>query len=156
MVSTSIPSGGICFGSLELSIDGSACHSDAPLNSFDMPKRGSIHYRSNARASCVEVLARLVPRRRLKCSIKPRPQFSHGASQLVGMIDTDSLYPLLESCSKEEDICVTQAFVAKVFMASTPPPDNSNRGGGSSDLSTASHNVAMGEGKHVEPHITRE
>lgn len=74
----------------------------------------------------------------------------------MGMMDTDSLFLVLESCSEEEDSCGTQASVAKVFMAGTPSSESSHRGGVPVDPSAMPNNDAAGDGQHGGLQLTRE
>lgn len=65
---------------------------------------------------------------------------------------TDSLIPLLESDSREEDSCGSQGSVAKVFMAGTPVPESSLRGGAPVEPSVVVGNVVAGDRRQ----LTRE
>jgi hypothetical protein len=65
-------------------------------------------------------LAGHVPHRPLRRSAKSRP--GHPASQLLGMVNTDSLHPILESCSDGEESCGKFSFISMTTMPCTYNP----------------------------------
>lgn len=71
-------------------------------------------------------------------------------------MDTDSLFPILESCSEEEESCGTQSSVTEVFMAGTPPPESNHHGGVRVDPSAAATNAAAGDRQSGGTQLTRE
>jgi hypothetical protein len=72
------------------------------------------------------------------------------------MVDTDSLFPLLDSCSNGEQCYRNQSFVVEAFMAGTPPPQSSNHGGLAVDPSAVSLNAAVSGGQGGSVQLTAE
>lgn len=136
MVSSSITPGGLApgqlihFDSLNFTANDSALHPDAPLTKITLPMSGSLHFCINdSSVFCLQdpipfQLARQVPPRCLRCSSKP--PLGNPATRLVGMVNSDSLYPLLESCSNVEECSSRLASVAEVFAANTSSPHDNN------------------------------
>lgn len=77
---------------------------------------------------------------------------SYPVAQLVGMLNFDLMYPLLESCSVGEESYGSHASVAEVFMASTPPrrTDNTMCDPTADGQGDAAHYTAAGGGGGAE------
>ena len=154
MVSSSSATGGklipgqvIFFGSIGFTADDSAWLPEAPLKGDVLSARGNAHFRADR--SGVLILQEPAPyrsagptpvRRRRKRSGKPRAR--RPAAQLVGMLNSDSLHAILESCSDGEESCGSYNSVAEVYMAGTPPPAG---GGGGAALTAEQLAVAARE-----------
>lgn len=144
MASSSIIDGGleawrvIRFGSLEFLTDDSAWHPDDPLSEITLPAIGSLHFRVNGEGTlCLQDpiqyrLACQALQRRLRRYSKPR--LGHPASRLAGKVNSDSMYPLLESVFDGDESSGSRA--TEVFMANTPPPHDDD----------ATHNAVAGNG----------
>lgn len=68
------------------------------------------------------------------------------ASQLVGMMDIDSLFPILESCPNREERYRVQSSVVEVFMAGMPPLESSLRTNSVVNPFDVAHNKAVNQG----------
>lgn len=129
MVSSPIIDGGlelgrvIHFGSLDFLTDDSAWHADVSLFEGTSLVVGSLHFHiNNTGMLCLQdlvsnQLARQVPPRCLRRSSKPH--LGYPVVQLVCMVNSDSLYPLLESSSDGEESFGGLASVEEVFMTNT-------------------------------------
>lgn len=63
----------------------------------------------------------------------------------MGMMDSESLYPVLESASEGEDSCGTQLSMAEVFMAGTIVPEDNNQRDAPVDPSAAAGKAMVGD-----------
>lgn len=68
----------------------------------------------------------------------------------MGMMDSESIFPLLESAYEGEESYGSQSSVAEVFMVGTPPPRTS-RG-----RAVANPSVAVGNDAVDEDPLARE
>lgn len=62
-------------------------------------------------------------------------------------MDTDSLFPLLDTCSDGEESYWSESSVAEVFMAGMPPPQSSLNRGSPVDPSIAARYAAVDRGR---------
>lgn len=71
-------------------------------------------------------------------------------------MDSDSLFPILESASEEKDSCRTQGSAAEVFLAGTLPAESSHRGGAPVKQFAIAANATLGDGLRSGPQHTQE